>query len=236
VYGGLGASFTVRRPPQSYPGQSGSTMYVSVGPSSPTPEAPWQDWLKLSQGDYAYEIAGWASPDDDGRPAHTSFWVTLRSFEHWDDPLGASEFAAAIRRLVTDFPDSTVDWAIFDADTNKAPSIRSDHGLPNPAQLTLWEALDHVAPIKGVFNRNGPDQNSFSLDALPVGPDVDRVVVGQLQLIKDSGLPAAYVIENAHITVRAGGCSKDVQEPQPQTPTNVDRQTRLRTQFESCPR
>jgi hypothetical protein len=236
VYGGLGASLNVRRSPQSFPGQSGSTMYLSFGPSGPTPEAPWQDWFKLSKGDYAYEITGSASPDRNGLPADTSLWVTLRSFEDRRDHLSASDFATAVRRLATDFPDSTVDWSVFDVDTNHAPSIRSDHGLPSPAQLALWEALDQIAPINGVFNLNRDDQNRFSLDALPDGPDVDRVVVGQLQLIKDSGLPAVYEVEDAHITVRPGGCSKDVQEPQPQTPTNVDLQIRLRTQFETCPR
>lgn len=229
VYGGLGASFVVMRSAQSYPAQSGSTMYVSFEPSRPTPQAPWRDWLALSKGDYAYEITGSASPDN------TSLTVALRSIKHSADPLSASEFAASVRRLTTDFPDSTVGWTVFDADTNKAPSIRSDRGLPSPAQLALWQALDQIAPIDGAFNLDRPDQNSFSLDALPPGPDVDRAVVAQLQLIKDSGLPAAYDVEDAQITVRPGGCSKDVQEPQPRTPADADLQARLRAQFEHCP-
>lgn len=228
VYGGLGAGFAVRRAAQSFPAQSGSTMYASFEPSRPTPEAPWREWLALSKGDYAYETTGSASVDG------ASLTVALRSIEHWDDPLSASEFATSVRRLATDFPDSTVAWTVFDADTNKAPSIRSDHGLPSPAQLALWEALDQIAPLDGAFNLDRNDQNSFTLDTLPADPDVDRVVVAQLQLIKDSGLPAAYDVENAQITVRPGGCSKDVREPQPQTPANVDLQVRLRTQFEQC--
>ncbi|ART72329.1 hypothetical protein BTO20_30615 [Mycobacterium dioxanotrophicus] len=229
VYGGLGASFIVMRSAQqSYPAQSGSTMYVRFEPSRPTPEAPWRDWLALSKGDYAYEITGSAWPDN------TDLTVALRSIEHSHDPLSASEFATSVRRLVTDFPDSTVGWTVFDADTNNAPRIRSDRGLPNQAQLALWQALDQIAPIDGAFNVDRPDRNSFTLDALPPGPDVERVVIAQLQLIKDSGLSAAYEVEDAQITVRPGGCSKDVREPQPQTPAEVDLQARLRTQFEQC--
>lgn len=230
VYGGLGASFVVMRSAQSYPAQSGSTMYVRFEPSRPTPEAPWADWLTLSKGDYAYDITGSASPDS------TSLEVGLRSIEHWQDPLSASKFATSVRRLATDFPDSTVAWTVFDADTNKAPRIRSDHGLPNRAQLALWEALDQIAPIDGAFNLDRDDHNAFTLDALPPGPasDVDRVVVAQLQLIKDSGVPAAYDVEDAQITVRPGGCSKDVREPQPRTPADLGLQARLRAQFEQC--
>ncbi|MDH6198857.1 hypothetical protein M2272_005517 [Mycobacterium frederiksbergense] len=236
VYGGLGADLNVRRSPQSFPGQTDSTMYVSFRPSSPTPEAPWQDWLKLSKGDYAYGITGWAAPDHDGRPAHTSVTVTLRRFADRRDHLSASEFAASVRRLATDFPNSTVGWSVSDIDTNSAPSIRSDPGLPNPAQLALWEALDQIAPVDGEFNMNPPDRNRFSIKDMPADPDVDRVVVGQLQLIKNSGMPAVYKVEDAQITVRPGSCSMDVQEPQPRTPPVVDLQTRLRAQFESCPR
>lgn len=232
VYGGLGASLNVRRSSESFPAQSGSTMYVSVEPSKTTPEAPWQDWLKLSQGDYAYEITGSASPDDAWRPANTSLWVQLRSSDHLDHPLSAAEFAASIRRLATDFPDSTVDWRVVDADTNSAPSVRSDHGLPSLAQLALWEALDRIAPTDGGFDRKPP---RISIEDVPTAPDGDGVLIDQLQLIKDSELAAVYEVEGAQITVRPGGCSKDVQEPEPRTPTSVALQTRLRAQFESCP-
>ncbi|MGA5545545.1 hypothetical protein ACPCIR_27210 [Mycobacterium sp. NPDC051198] len=232
VYGGLGASVYVRRSAPSFPAQSGSTMYLSFAPSNTTPEPPWQDWLKLSRGDYAHEIAGSASPDGARRPANTSLTVTLRSLDHWSDPLSASEFAASVRRLMTDFPDSTADWAVFDADTNSAPSIRSDHGLPSPEQLSLWEALDQLAPTKGGFDLKPP---RVSIKDVPAGADGDRVAIGQLQLIRNSGLPAVYEIDDAQITVRPGGCSKDAREPQPRTPPLTELQTRLRAQFESCP-
>ncbi|MUL83850.1 MULTISPECIES: hypothetical protein [unclassified Mycolicibacterium] len=233
VYGGLGASLHVRRSAQSFPAQTGSTMYVGVDPSKTTPQPPWQGWLKLSQGDYAYEIVGSASPDGPWKPANTSLAVTLRSFDHGDEPLSASEFAASVRRLITDFPDSTADWSIFDADTNSAPSIRTNHGLPSPEQLALWEALDQLAPTKGGFDLKPP---RLSVGKVPAHSEVDHVVGGQLQLIKDSGLPAVYELEDAYITVRPGGCSKDAQEPQPRTPADEAWQTRLRAQFESCPR
>lgn len=233
VYGGLGASLYVRRSAPSFPAQSGSTMYLSFEPSKATPDAPWQDWLRLSQGDYGYEIAGSASPDGAWRSANTSLEVTLRSFDHWSDPLSAAQFAASVRKLITDFPDSTADWSIFDADSNRAPSIRSNHGLPTREQLALWEALDRLAPTKGGFDLKPP---RLSIEDVPTGDDVDRVVVDQLQLVENSGLPAVYEIEDAQITVRPGGCSKDAQEPQPRTPPMADVQTRLRAQFENCPR
>ncbi|WP_167857713.1 hypothetical protein [Mycobacterium sp. DL99] len=232
VYGGLGAGLNVRRSAQSFPAQTGSTMYVNFEPLKTTPEPPWRDWLKLSQGDYAYEIVGSASPDGAWQPARTSLTVTLRSFGHRDDPLSASEFAASVRRLVTDFPDSTADWSIFDADTNGAPGIRSNHGLPDPEQLALWEALDQLAPTKGEFDLKPP---RFSIQDVPADPDADRVLIEQLQLIKNSELPTVYEVEDAQITVRPGGCSADAREPQPRTPPMTDLQTGLRTQFESCP-
>ncbi|MGW4098767.1 hypothetical protein [Mycobacterium sp. NPDC004974] len=232
VYDDKGASMNVRRSAQSFPAQTGSTMYVEVAPSKTTPEPPWQDWLKLSQGDYAYEIVGSASPDGAWQPARTSLTVTLRSLDHRDDPLSASEFAASVRRLITDFPDSTADWSIFDASTNHAPSIRSGHGLPDREQLALWEALDQLAPTKGGFDLKPP---RFSIEDVPTGPDGDRVLIDQLQLVKNSGLPMVYEVEDAQITVRPGGCSEGAREPQPRTPPITDLQTRLRAQFESCP-
>lgn len=54
VYGGLGATMTVMGTSESFPAQTGSTMYVSIAPSETPPDPPWQDWLTLSQGDYAY--------------------------------------------------------------------------------------------------------------------------------------------------------------------------------------
>ncbi|OBB27746.1 hypothetical protein A5792_23125 [Mycolicibacterium peregrinum] len=233
VYGGLGANLHVSRSSESFPDQSGATMYVSVDPSKTTPEPPWQDWLKLSQGDYAYAITGSASPDGPWQSARTGLTVTLRSYDHVHAPLGASEFAASVRRLIADFPDSTTDWTIVDADSNNAPSIRSDHGLPTAEQLTLWEALDQLAPTKGLFDLEQP---RFSIGGAPVGSERDRIVGGQLQLIKDSGVPAVYELESEHVTVRPGGCSKDVQEPQPRMPADERLQTKLRAQFESCPR
>ena len=233
VYNDKGASMNVRRSAQSFPAQTGSTMYVEVAPAKATPEPPWQDWLTLSQGDYAYEITGSASPDDSWQPARTSLKVALRSYDHVHDPLSASEFAASVRRLIADFADSTTAWHIFDADSNNAPSIRSDHGLPTAEQLALWEALDQLAPTNGLFDLEPP---RVSIEDMPAGADGDRVAVDQLQLVKNSGLPAVYEIEDDQITVRPGGCSKDAQEPQPRTPPLIDRQTKLRAQFENCPR
>lgn len=232
VYGGLGAGLNVRRSAPSFPAQSGATMYLSFDPSKTTPEPPWQDWLKLAQGDYAYEVTGSASPDGPWRPANTSLQLDLRSYDHWGDPLSASEFAAAVRRLIADFPDSTADWHIVDADSNNAPSIRSSHGLPTPEQLTLWEALDRIAPTNGGFDLEPP---RLSIDAVPTGPGEDRLLIDQLQLIKNWGLPVVYEVDDAHITVRPGGCSKDAQEPQPRNPADEALQARLRAQFESCP-
>lgn len=233
VYDDKGASMNVRRSAQSFPAQTGSTMYVGVAPEKTTPEPPWQDWLKLSQGDYAYEITGSASPDDGWQPARTSLTVTLRSYDHVHDPLAASEFAASVRRLIADFADSTTAWHVFDADSNNAPSIRSGHGLPTAEQLALWEALDRLAPTNGLFDLEPP---RVSVEDMPAGADGDGVAVDQLQLVKNSGLPAVYEIEDEQITVRPGGCSKDAQEPQPRTPPLMDRQTKLRAQFERCPR
>lgn len=233
VYGGLGANLHVSRSSESFPDQSGATMYVSVDPSKTTPEPPWQDWLKLAKGDYAYDVTGWASPDGPWQPARTSLRVILRSYDHVHDPLGASEFADSVRRLIADFADSTTAWHIFDADSNNAPSIRSDHGLPTAEQLALWEALDQLAPTNGLFDLEPP---RLSIEDVPAGADGDRVAVDQLQLVKNSGLPAVYEIEDEQVTVRPGGCSKDAQEPQPRTPPLMDLQTKLRAQFESCPR
>ncbi|WP_234793482.1 hypothetical protein [Mycolicibacterium porcinum] len=159
--------------------------------------------------------------------------MTLRSYDHVHDPLDASEFAASVRRLIADFPDSSTDWHIVDADGNNAPSIRSDDGLPTEAQLALWEALDQLAPTDGLFDLEPP---RFSIGGVPAGAERDRIVEGQLQHIEESGLPAVYELENEHITVRPGGCSKDAQEPQPRTPADQRLQTKLRAQFESCPR
>ncbi|MEX3649752.1 hypothetical protein [Mycolicibacterium porcinum] len=233
VYDDKGASMNVRRSAQSFPAQTGSTMYVGVAPAKTTPEPPWQDWLRLAQGDYAYEITGSASPDDGWQPARTSLTVTLRSYDHVHDPLGASEFAASVRRLIADFPDSSTDWHIVDADGNNAPSIRSDDGLPTDEQLALWEALDRLAPTDGLFDLEPP---RFSIGGVPAGAERDRIVGGQLQHIEESGLPAVYELENEHITVRPGGCSKDAQEPQPRTSADQRLQTELRARFESCPR
>lgn len=157
--------------------------------------------------------------------------MKLRSYDALATPVpGASEFATTIRRLAADFPDSTAGWNVYDIDPNRAPSIRSDHGLPGPAQITLWEALAQIAPTKGDFNESRHDRNRFSIDALPAEP----VMVAQLRLIADSGLPATvYNVVTNQITVRPGGCSKDVQEPGPRT-ADADLQARLRSQFERC--
>jgi hypothetical protein len=233
VYGGLGANLHVSRSSESFPDQSGATMYVSVDPSKTTPEPPWQDWLKLAKGDYAYGISGSAYPGHDRRPASTNLTVALRGYRDLGNDLAESEFAAAVRRLAMDFPDSTTEWKVFDIDSNNAPSIRSDHGLPTAEQLALWEALDQLAPTNGLFDLEPP---RLSIEDVPAGADGDRVAVDQLQLVKNSGLPAVYEIEDEQVTVRPGGCSKDAQEPQPRTPPLMDLQTKLRAQFESCPR
>jgi len=222
-----------------------STMYVEMRPSVFTPEPPWQDWLKLSQGDYGYEITGWASPSDNGRPAGTSLDVTL--FDGKDrrpDNIGAKEFAAAVRRLSTDFSHSTSDWEVTNSFiySNDPPSVRSDHGLPTPAQLSLWEALDAITPIHGEFNlsplpygREQPDHNRVSVSKLPV-QNGDHVAVEQLQLIRESESATVYNVKYAQITVRPGRCSAGIQEPQPRTPHDVNVQADLRAQFETCPR
>ncbi|MGV0783240.1 hypothetical protein [Mycolicibacterium sp. XJ775] len=233
VYGGLGANLHVSRSSESFPDQSGATMYVSVDPSKTTPEPPWQDWLKLAKGDYAYGISGSAYPGHDRRPASTNLTVALRGYRDQGNDLAESEFAAAVRRLAMDFPDSTTEWKVFDIDTNDAPSIRSENGLPTAEHLALWERLDRLAPTKGEFDLEPP---RFAVGKVPAGSERDRIVGGQLQLIKDSGVPAVYELENEHVTVRPGGCSKDVQEPQPRMPADERLQTKLRAQFESCPR
>lgn len=239
----LRATLNVRRwPPGNH---MHSTMYVELRPSVTTPEPPWQDWLKLSREDYGYEITGWASPANNDRPAGTSLDVTL--FDGKDrrpDNIGAREFAAAVRRLITDFPHSTSDWVITNSFiySNDPPSIRSDHGLPTPAQLDLWQALDAIAPIHGAFNldplpynRKQPDSGRIQLSKL-ARQDVDRVAVEQLQLIKKSATTTVYDIDDPQITVRPGRCSTGVQEPQPRTPHDVNVQAELHAQFETCSR
>lgn len=114
------------------------------------PEPPWQDWLRLSRGDYGYEITGWATPADHDRSAGTSLEITLFDGRNRrPDNIGAEEFAAVVHRLAADFPQSRSDWVIINSFiyANDPPSIRSDHGLPTSAQLRLWQALDAIAPI-----------------------------------------------------------------------------------------
>jgi hypothetical protein len=237
------ATLNVRRSPEG--NHLFSTMYVELRPSAATPEPPWQDWLKLSRGEYGYEITGWASPSTYDRPAGTSLNVTL--FDGKDrrpDNIGATEFATAVRRLGTDFPGSTSDWVITNSFiySNDPPSIRSGHGLPTAAQLDLWEALDAIAPVHGAFNRgplpgnrNQPDRNSIQLTKL-ADRNMDHVAEEQLQLIKKSGTATVYTIGDAQITVRPGRCSAGVREPQPRTAPDVALQGELRAQFETCPR
>lgn len=237
------ATLNVRRSPEG--NHLFSTMYVELRPSAATPEPPWQDWLKLSRGEYGYEITGWASPSTYDRPAGTSLNVTL--FDGKDrrpDNIGATEFATAVRRLGTDFPGSTSDWVITNSFiySNDPPSIRSGHGLPTAAQLDLWEVLDAIAPVHGAFNRgplpgnrNQPDRNSIQLTKL-ADRNMDHVAEEQLQLIKKSGTSTVYTIGDAQITVRPGRCSAGVREPQPRTAPDVNLQSALRTQFETCPR
>ncbi|AYM44472.1 hypothetical protein [Mycobacteroides chelonae] len=237
------ATLNVRRSPEGH--HLDSTMYVELRPSAATPEPPWQDWLKLSRGEYGYEITGWASPSTYDRPAGTSLNVTL--FDGKDrrpDNIGATEFATAVRRLGTDFPGSTSDWVITNSFiySNDPPSIRSGHGLPTAAQLDLWEVLDAIAPVHGAFNRgplpgnrNQPDRNSIQLTKL-ADRNMDHVAEEQLQLIKKSGTSTVYTIGDAQITVRPGRCSAGVREPQPRTAPDVNLQSALRAQFETCPR
>lgn len=237
------ATLNVRRSPEG--NHLFSTMYVELRPSAATPEPPWQDWLKLSRGEYGYEITGWASPSTYDRPAGTSLNVTL--FDGKDrrpDNIGATEFATAVRRLGTDFPGSTSDWVITNSFiySNDPPSIRSGHGLPTAAQLDLWEVLDAIAPVHGAFNRgplpgnrNQPDRNSIQLTKL-ADRNMDHVAEEQLQLIKKSGTSTVYTIGDAQITVRPGRCSAGVREPQPRTAPDVNLQSALRAQFETCPR
>lgn len=239
----LTATLNVRRWPEGR--HLDSTMYVELQPAAATPEPPWQDWLKLSRGEYGYEITGWASPSTYDRPAGTSLDVTL--FDGKDrrpDNIGATEFATAVRRLGTDFPGSTSDWVITNSFiySNDPPSIRSGHGLPTAAQLDLWEALDTIAPVHGAFNlgplpgnRDQPDRNRIRLNK-PAGRNVDRIAEEQLQLIRKSKTATAYTIDDAQITVRPGRCSAGVREPQPRTAPDVNLQSALRTQFETCPR
>lgn len=209
------------------------------------PEPPWQDWLRLSRGDYGYEITGWATPADHDRSAGTSLEITLFDGRNRrPDNIGAEEFAAVVHRLAADFPQSRSDWVIINSFiyANDPPSIRSDHGLPTSAQLRLWQALDAIAPIHGAFNLDPlaynpkqPDSNRIRLGKL-APRDMDRVAVKQLQLIAKSETATVYEIDDAQITVRPGRCSAGVQEPQPRTPDNVNMQAELRAQFETCPR
>ncbi|NGX06343.1 hypothetical protein [Mycobacteroides franklinii] len=237
------ATLNVRRWPEG--NHLFSTMYVELRPSAATPEPPWQDWLKLSRGEYGHQITGRVWPSDYDRPAGTSLDVTL--FDGKDrrpDDIGATEFATAVRRLGTDFPGSTSDWVITNSliYANDPPSIRSGHGLPTAAQLDLWEALDTIAPVDGDFNRgplpgnrDQPDRNSIQLTKL-TGRNMDHVAEEQLQLIKKSGTATVYTIDHAQITVRPGRCSTGVWEPQPSTAPDVALQGELRAQFETCPR
>ncbi|CPZ57907.1 hypothetical protein [Mycobacteroides abscessus] len=239
----LRASLHVRRwPPGNH---MHSTMYVELRPSVTTPEPPWQDWLRLSRGDYGYEITGWATPADHDRSAGTSLEITLFDGKNRrPGNIGAEEFAAVVRRLAADFPQSRSDWVITNSFiyANDPPSIRSAHGLPTPAQLRLWQALDAIAPVHGAFNLDPlafnpkqPDSNRIRLGKL-APRDMDRVAVKQLQLIAKSETATVYDIDEAQITVRPGRCSAGVQEPQPRTPDNVNMQAKLRAQFETCPR
>lgn len=242
-FGKLPASLSVsRRPRERDSGNSWSEMTFDLKPGQQTPSPPWSQWLRLSDGDYGNEIRGSAWPPDEWTPAgHRQLTINVLKY---DDPHAdsatAQELAPLLHRLAADFPETDIDWKVRPSGPleNGSLGVDSDHGLPSPPQVSLWEAISVLSPVRAEFKMNsqGIDRNQFTLQRLPAAADVDRVVSGQLQLIKDSRLPALYKVESAGIQVRPGSCSAGIPDPPPYLPENAALQTRLRAQFESCPR
>lgn len=210
-----------------------ATAHVRIDPTNNNPaKPPWDEWVHVAADypDAVIELIGTV-------PQGARYVLTLNAFAE-PGPVTAPALANLTRRLLTDFDASRpINWEIKPIGDVKYQSIQANHGLPEASQLALWESLNQLAPTSGLFDMTSDSsrRNQFTIERLPAADQVDDIVGGQLQLIKDSGLRAEYRVHKERIVVRPGGCSKGISD-EPTWASAQELQTGLRTQFETCSR